>query len=156
MKQPTDLAPGTLLANPGYHLVAIAKGELGELSKVREELDELADAMAQGSRIMAAVELADMLGAIEAFRDRHLPTVEIVPGAHVAAMGDITGIRLELESLAATMARAPGGAGVSFAGLLAAIVAFATRHLPGTTLQDLVTFSAITKRAFVNGRRSSK
>lgn len=89
---------GAPLPNPGYHLVAINKGELGELSKIQEELDELKDAMAQGSRIMAAVELADLVGAIDAFL---------------------------------------------------------TRHLPGITLDDLRTFSAITQRAFQNGRRQS-
>lgn len=89
---------GAPLPNPGYHLVAIQKGELGELSKIQEELDELKDAMAQGSRIMAAVELADLVGAIDAFL---------------------------------------------------------TRHLPGITLDDLRTFSAITQRAFQNGRRQS-
>lgn len=93
-----QLPAGTPLENPGYHLVAIPRGVLGELSKVREELDELEDAMAQGSRIMAAVELSDMVGALQAFMDR---------------------------------------------------------HLPGTTIEDLLKFSAITKRAFQNGRRTS-
>ena len=92
-------APGEPLTRPGYHLVAIARGELGELSKIQEELDELRDAVAQGSRIMAAVELADLLGAVQAFMDR---------------------------------------------------------HLPGMTMQDLQTFSAITRRAFENGHRSSR
>lgn len=82
---------------PGYHLTPIVKGELGELSKVQEELDELKDAMAQGARIMAAVELADLYGALEAFL---------------------------------------------------------ARHLPGVTMDDVATFSAITKRAFENGRRT--
>lgn len=95
---PTAHRPtGEPLPNPGYHLVAIHKGELGEISKIQEELDELQDAMNQGSRIMAAVELADLMGAVQAFMDK---------------------------------------------------------HLPGMTLQDLSTFSAITKRAFVNGRRT--
>ena len=82
---------------PGYHLAPIVKGELGELSKVQEELDELKDAMDQGARIMAAVELADLYGALEAFL---------------------------------------------------------ARHLPGVTMNDVATFSAITKRAFENGRRT--
>ncbi|KWA84197.1 hypothetical protein WL29_22820 [Burkholderia ubonensis] len=98
MTQHIKLPAGTPLEKPGYHLVAIPKGELGELSKIQEELDELRDAMAQGSRVMAAVELSDMMGAVQAFMDR---------------------------------------------------------HLPGMTLEDLVTFSTITKRAFVNGRRAS-
>lgn len=88
--------PGDRLANPGYHLVAISKGELGELSKIQEELDELKDAMQQGSKIMAAVELADLMGAVQAFMHK---------------------------------------------------------HLPGTTLADVLTFTDITERAFANGRR---
>jgi hypothetical protein len=90
--------PAVAVAKPGYHLVAIPKGELGELSKIQEELDELRDAMEQGSRVMAAVELSDMVGAIQKFMER---------------------------------------------------------HLPGLTMQDLLTFSNITQRAFVNGRRTS-
>ncbi len=62
-----------LLERPGYHLRRIPRGELGELSKVQEELRELEDAMAQGSRIMAAVEVSDLVGALRAFMERHLP-----------------------------------------------------------------------------------
>jgi hypothetical protein len=98
MTSESQLPAGTPLENPGYHLVAIPRGVLGELSKIREELDELEDAMAQGSLIMASVELSDMVGAIQAFM---------------------------------------------------------ARHLPGTKIEDLLTFSAITKRAFENGRRTS-
>lgn len=87
------------LIKPGYHLVEIPRGELGEISKIQEELLELQDAMVQGSKIMAAVELADMLGAIQAFM---------------------------------------------------------AKHLPGTTLTDLQTFSSITRRAFENGHRSPR
>ncbi len=66
-----------LLERPGYHLRRIPRGELGELSKVQEELRELEDAMAQGSRIMAAVEVSDLLGALRAFMERHLPGVTL-------------------------------------------------------------------------------
>lgn len=53
----------------GYHLASseISKGELGEISKIQEELDELNDAMIQGCRIMALLELSDLVGAIELF-----------------------------------------------------------------------------------------
>lgn len=70
VRSPTD-------APPGYHLAAISRGELGELSKIREELDELSDAMAQGSKVMAAVELSDLMGAVQAFMARHLPGMTI-------------------------------------------------------------------------------
>ena len=58
---------------PGYHLVEIPKGELGESSKIVEELAELQDAEAQGDRIMALVELADLYGAVELYLAKQYP-----------------------------------------------------------------------------------
>ena len=82
---------------PGYHLTNIPKGVLGESSKILEELLELQDAEAQQARVMALVELSDLIGAIE----------------HYLA-----------------------------------------RHFPDMSLSDLTTVSAITQRAFRNGRRT--
>lgn len=56
---------------PGYHIAEIPKGELGEASKIFEEALELRDAVSQGARVMQLVELSDMLGAVEAFLDKH-------------------------------------------------------------------------------------
>lgn len=50
----------------GYHIRRIKKGTLGKSSKIKEELEELQDAEAQGVRIMAEVELSDLYGALEA------------------------------------------------------------------------------------------
>lgn len=55
----------------GYHVVEIQKGILGEISKIQEELDELSDAMNQDCKVMALIELADMLGAMDAFLKTH-------------------------------------------------------------------------------------
>lgn len=60
-------------ALPGYHITAIKRGEVGEISKIREELDELDDAAQQGVRIMALVELSDLVGAINCHLARHFP-----------------------------------------------------------------------------------
>ena len=49
---------------PGYHTVEIAKGILGQSSKIREELDELLDAEKQGVKILIHCELADLYGAL--------------------------------------------------------------------------------------------
>ena len=49
----------------GYHLRTINKGKLGETSKIREELEELEDALEQQNRIMALIELSDLYGALE-------------------------------------------------------------------------------------------
>lgn len=61
--------------NPGYHLAHIQKGELGELSKVREELDEAFDAQQQQASVMVLVELSDMLGAVQAYLEKHHPSI---------------------------------------------------------------------------------
>ena len=88
-----------LSPTPGYHLREIVPGALGELSKIQEELDELSDAEAQGSKVMMLVELADLYGALQLYLERHFSDV---------------------------------------------------------TMNDLAAFSAITRRAFENGRRASK
>ena len=61
----------TIVKNPGYHVRQIEKGVLGDISKIREELNELEDAVEQGVLIMAAVELSDLLGAIEAYAAKY-------------------------------------------------------------------------------------
>lgn len=53
----------------GYHIATIEKGTYGEVSKIQEELDELKDAIDQGCNIMAAVELSDLYGALEAYAE---------------------------------------------------------------------------------------
>ncbi len=57
---------------PGYHLKAIPKGVLGELSKIAEELAELEDAEQQQCKIMQAVELSDLYGAIRHYAEKQL------------------------------------------------------------------------------------
>lgn len=53
-----------------YHLrPIIIKGKYGDLSKVYEELDELAESLEQNNRILALVELSDLYGAIEALAE---------------------------------------------------------------------------------------
>ncbi len=51
----------------GYHKVEIKKGILGEYSKIREEFEELTDAVGQNNPILILVELSDMIGAIESY-----------------------------------------------------------------------------------------
>jgi len=57
----------------GYHITEIQKGVCGESSKILEEVHELIDAEAQGCRIMALVELSDLIGAIELYLKKHYP-----------------------------------------------------------------------------------
>ncbi len=62
---------------PGYHLSEIPKGVLGEISKIKEELDELKDALDQECKIMALVELSDLYGAIEFFLKSKFPNISM-------------------------------------------------------------------------------
>lgn len=51
----------------GYHKKEIIKGNLGYISKIREEFEELEDAYAQNDKILQLCELSDLIGAIESF-----------------------------------------------------------------------------------------
>jgi len=55
----------------GYHSRKIKKGKIGEVSKIREELEELEDALHQKCKIMATVELSDLYGAIQLYAKKH-------------------------------------------------------------------------------------
>jgi hypothetical protein len=56
---------------PGYHVTEIPKGTLGSSSKLLEEVLELIDAEKQESKIMALVELSDLVGAIRLYLENH-------------------------------------------------------------------------------------
>lgn len=58
----------------GYHLRDIERGTIGELSKIGEEFEEALDAEEQGCKLMLLIELSDMLGAMEAYLEKHHPT----------------------------------------------------------------------------------
>jgi hypothetical protein len=70
----------------GYHIKKIKKGVLGEISKIEEELDELKDSIDQNIKIMAAVELSDLYGAIEAYALKY----HNLTMADISAMSDKT------------------------------------------------------------------
>ena len=61
-----------------YHLATFPKGELGEISKIQEELDELKDSANQGSKVMELVELSDLIGAVEMYLEKHHPGTKLL------------------------------------------------------------------------------
>lgn len=71
----------------GYHKATIARGVFGEDSKIYEEVDEFADALDQGSQIMALVELSDVVGAIKGWLAVNHPSITL---ADLDAMSEIT------------------------------------------------------------------
>lgn len=54
-----------------YHLRDIPKGILGEFSKIEEEFLEFLDAIEQNNILMALIELSDMLGAIQYYKEKY-------------------------------------------------------------------------------------
>lgn len=50
-----------------YHIKPITKGKYGTFSKLKEEMEEIEDALEQENPIMVLVELSDLVGAIEGY-----------------------------------------------------------------------------------------
>jgi phosphoribosyl-ATP pyrophosphohydrolase len=71
----------------GYHVANIPKGVIGEASKVVEETAEFIDAVSQQNDVMALVELSDLYGAMEAFLEKHHPTIQM---SNLKVMSDVT------------------------------------------------------------------
>lgn len=75
------------MSKHGYHIQKIEKGVIGEISKIQEELDELKDAQNQGVKIMELVELADLIGAVELYLEKHHPNTTL---EDLITMKDVT------------------------------------------------------------------
>lgn len=56
----------------GYHKREIPEGVYGESSKIAEEYHEFCDAIDQRSKVMQAIELCDLIGAIEGYAIKYL------------------------------------------------------------------------------------
>jgi hypothetical protein len=112
---------------PGYHLREIPKGVFGEASKILEEAAEFGEALEQGARIMALVELSDMRGAIEGYLRKNHQGLSLDDLGRLPALWQLP----ELLDVVQQYLSVQGPLGES----------------------DLQIFSEITQRAFRNGRR---
>jgi hypothetical protein len=54
----------------GYHLAEIPRGQYGKVSKIKEEVFELEDAVNQNNKVMALVELSDIILSIEGYLEQ--------------------------------------------------------------------------------------
>jgi hypothetical protein len=61
----------------GYHAVKIPKGKIGEPSKIIEEAFEIQDAHVQGIKVMTHVEMSDLYGALDRFREKYHPELSM-------------------------------------------------------------------------------
>lgn len=62
---------------PGYHITEIPKGSIGSSSKLLEEVLELIDAEKQESKIMALIELSDLVGALNLYLEKNTPGITL-------------------------------------------------------------------------------
>lgn len=129
-------------SKPGYHINEIKKGTVGEVSKIVEEIYEYEDAVLQGVKIMALVELSDLIGAIELHWEKY-KNEEI----------DSVYVELELEDYINVFKNKKSLSKSDKVNLLMDITRVLNRDFPGITLDDLKKMSFVTQRAFINGRR---
>ena len=61
----------------GYHITEIVKGDVGELSKILEEVHEAIDAEKQNCSLMVLLELSDVMGSIEMYLEKHHPNTSL-------------------------------------------------------------------------------
>lgn len=65
------------MEKPGYHINHIPKGVVGTSSKILEEVLELQDAEKQKCKIMALVELSDIVGSIKMYLKYNHPQISL-------------------------------------------------------------------------------
>ena len=86
----------------GYHIRDIPRGEIGDVSKILEEVRELEDAIEQGVRIMQLCELSDIIQAIRLNLRKHHPGVtleDLIQMADVTERAFADGTRVDRNSL---------------------------------------------------------
>ncbi len=59
-----------------WHKRKIVKGNLGEISKIQEEVEEALDAEEQGQKVMLLIELADIVGATGLVAEKYGMTLD--------------------------------------------------------------------------------
>lgn len=86
----------------GYHKNEIKRGEVGDVSKIREELEELEDAIEQGVRVMQLCELSDIVQAIILNLRRHhagYTIQDLIQMAEVTERAFADGTRVDRNSV---------------------------------------------------------
>jgi hypothetical protein len=138
----------------GYHLKTIAKGKLGEFSKITEEILELRDSQERlrPNPMLALCELCDLIGAIEAYAAaRNISFAEVKPTKDsIPTVEPIQSILLSYARLAEEDRKGQVNP-ATIIDLLVAIQAYGQQYK--LTLDDLIAMMELTKSAFAEGRR---
>jgi hypothetical protein len=143
--------------NPGYHVNVIDKGVYGQFSKVAEEFQEVQDAWEQNCSIMALVELSDLLGAMEAFYPnlhKHIKQAsELLLHRVVQNKHEPVEARSQIEITKAFQFVKNGhNPEWAVSNLLSQIMEYLFCF--NLSIEDAMAMNHITKRAFINGRRT--
>ena len=86
----------------GYHRKDIPRGEVGEVSKIKEEVLELEDAFEQGVKIMQLCELSDIIQAIRLHIRKYHPNTtldDLIQMAEVTERAFSDGTRVDRNSV---------------------------------------------------------
>lgn len=86
----------------GYHVKDIPRGELGDVTKILEEVMELQDAIDQGVRVMQLCELSDIIQAIRLNLRKHHPGFtldDLIQMADVTERAFADGTRIDRNSV---------------------------------------------------------
>ena len=138
----------------GYHLKTIAKGKLGEFSKITEEVLELRDSQERPrpNPMLALCELCDLIGAIEAYAEANQISFAEVRSIIIAPphANPFMAVRIAYLNLAAE-ADLGKVRPATLASLLAAVQAYGAQY--NLTLEDLIAMMELTKSAFKDGHR---
>lgn len=136
---------------PGYHLIHIEKGCNGEPSKIIEEIIELIDAESQNAKIMALIEISDLIGSIELYIDKYEIQYALDKEFFNAPPSTSKQILFFAEKLDNSFDNETRLEVID--SLFKSICGYIQNKFKGISLEDILIMKNITKRAFINGRR---
>lgn len=132
----------------GYHLKEIRKGVYGELSKVREEMDEMMDAVEQQSKILILIELCDYYGALEEYCK--INNIEM-KSIYSVFEGNLFDTCRKLNKLTTQLETTSDNQKEIISMILSIIDDISSFY--DLEVDEIFEFSSITKRAFKSGHR---
>lgn len=140
----------------GYHLKVIKRGTLGDFSKVEEEFEEFLDAHEQKCTIMALVELSDLVGSLKHYYAKHnkgYDKSEWDEVLHYYSIPRTYDTHCSFDQLVESFRQCQNKEDNTLS--LSIFLNLLNNYLRAYNLNinDLISMSEITERAFVSGER---